>query len=254
MTIVRGPRKLDNFTMVQNEVLQDERLTTRALGVLVRLLSRPPNWTTNSEALAREFSCGRDHIRGALKELAGVGYVRLVKSRDEGGLIRSEWRVFESPVQPEPENPSLGSPAPGNPAPGSPVALERTDLQRTDTKNISEGKKQKKQRAKGDESTLQDWLETVKTKGEKAFPDDDPVWRYAKAVKLQDDFIALAWQSFKAAYTEPGAKKYIDWRKAFLNAIKGNWYKLWWLKDGAFELTTKGQQAQREHQAEAQAA
>lgn len=112
----------------------------------------------------------------------------------------------------------------------------------------------KRARAKSEEVSLQDWIESIKTSGEKTFPDDDPVWRYAKSLNLPEEFVALAWQAFKADYTKPGAKKYIDWRAHFLNAVKKNWFKLWWLSGATFELTTAGKQAQLEHEAEARVA
>jgi hypothetical protein len=138
MAIVRSPRDSANFTVLSNSVLLDKRLSMRALGMLVRLLSRPDNWRTNSETLSREFSCGRDQVRTTLKELSLCGYIRLVKSNDGLGRISSEWHVFDSCsdhcVEPGPEKPQLGYPAPGFPANGTSVALTSTDLQRTDNK------------------------------------------------------------------------------------------------------------------------
>ena len=43
-------------------------------------------------------------------------------------------------------------------------------------------------------------------------------------------------------------KRYVDWRKVFLNAVEGNWCNIWmWSeKDQAYRMTTVGQQADRE--------
>lgn len=251
MTIRRAPRQPGNFTIIQNKVLLDERLSLRGLGMLVRLLSRPDNWTTNSETLAREFNCGRDQVRGTLQELAGIGYVYLHKERDEKGQIRSEWEVSEEPKAPAPEKPYSGEPAPENPSAGGSGPLQRTDLQRTDTNTPVAPKKEKKPREKREEVTLKTWLETIKAKGEMALPPEHEVFAYAEKIKLPEEFIVLAWQVFKKDYTtdeKMKLKRYALWRVHFLKAIKGNWLRLWWVDpQGAYLLTTKGLQAKVEH-------
>lgn len=141
MAIVRSPRKHGAFTVLSNSILIDSRLSMRALGLLVRLLSRPDNWRTNSETLAREFSCGRDQMRTTLKELSDCGYVRLVKSNGDDGRIASEWHVFDDGIEsdntPGPEKPYAGEPAPGKPASGKPGPLTKTDLTKTDNKDAA---------------------------------------------------------------------------------------------------------------------
>jgi hypothetical protein len=95
---------------------------------------------------------------------------------------------------------------------------------------------------------LKAWLEQVKAKGEKAIPDDDQVFVYADEVGIPADFLRLAWAEFRGRYTEPNAKRYIDWRSVFRKAVRGNWLKLWWVDgQGAYTLTTAGAQAQRMH-------
>lgn len=44
MSILRGPTDADNFTIIANRVIRDQRLSFRARGVLVYLLSMPPGW------------------------------------------------------------------------------------------------------------------------------------------------------------------------------------------------------------------
>lgn len=148
MSIIRSPRIQRDFTIVSNSVCNDSRLSMRALGLLVRLLSRPDNWRTNSELLAREFGCGRDQMRAVLHELVEAGYMALAKFQDEKGRWGSVWRVYDEPQAPEsvqntppvtpqnpgseaptPENPYVGQPTPENPYLGSPGPITRTDYQ-----------------------------------------------------------------------------------------------------------------------------
>jgi hypothetical protein len=97
---------------------------------------------------------------------------------------------------------------------------------------------------------LKTWLQSVKAKGEKAIPDDDPVFAYAENVGIPPDFLELAWLVFRYRYTKAegsSTKRYKDWRKVFQKAVRENWLKLWWVQGDVYALTTVGVQAQREH-------
>lgn len=124
MTIIRSARKERDFAILSNSVLQDMRLSMRALGLLVRLLSRPDNWETNSESLAREFGCGREQMRTVLGELREAGYIALVKSQDSKGQWSSRWFIYDEPNSNQPE---YGKPTPENRVLGHPDAITKTD-------------------------------------------------------------------------------------------------------------------------------
>lgn len=98
--------------------------------------------------------------------------------------------------------------------------------------------------AKG-EITLAQFLENCKASGEKSIPENDPIWEYAQKIGITDEMIAVAWIEFKAAYLT-ASKRYRDWRQTFRNAVRRNWYKLWFIGDGqAAAWTTVGEQARR---------
>jgi len=114
----------------------------RALGLLIRLLSRPDNWKTTSETLAREFDCGREQVRSVLRELADAGYMALKKEQNAHGQWSSSWFVFDIPetqIHPEPEEPKPAKPEPGKPYAGELGAITRTDLTSTDNKACEVG-------------------------------------------------------------------------------------------------------------------
>lgn len=98
----------------------------------------------------------------------------------------------------------------------------------------------------GKKKTFNAWLADAKAKGEKAISDYRPVWEYAERVGIPGDWIEIAWIKFRERYgADPNhkAKRYIDWRRVFLNAVEDNWFGLWWAKEGKFQLSTVGQQA-----------
>lgn len=91
--------------------------------------------------------------------------------------------------------------------------------------------------------SLPAWLATIKAMGEKPIPDDDPVRTYAAEAGIPDDLMRLAWFEFRQRYSEPGAKRYKDWRSAFRKAVRSNWLRLWFRGDDGYALTTAGHQA-----------
>lgn len=111
-----------------------------------------------------------------------------------------------------------------------------------------EAKRAESKRKRGMKQRFDDWVALVKERGEKPVPEDDPVFSYADEVGLPIDFVRLAWMEFGRKYREPGARTYIDWRQHFRNAVRENWYKLWFRnREGtAWCLTARGEQVNEE--------
>lgn len=124
---------------------------------------------------------------------------------------------------------------------GLPVSPLKTEIQKTS----------RSRRATRSAVTFAIWCEDVKARGEKFISDYSPVWDYAEKVGLPQDFVMLAFQVFKDRYTnsETGKRKtYRDWRLAFLNCIKADWFRLWRADlEGRYVLTSAGAQADLEH-------
>lgn len=93
--------------------------------------------------------------------------------------------------------------------------------------------------------TFDVWLRAVTEAGERAIPGDHAAFLYAERIGLPREFLRMHWLSFKLRYSGT-SKKYTDWRRTFHNSVKGNWFKLWFLKDDEYVLTTTGKQAERE--------
>jgi len=96
-------------------------------------------------------------------------------------------------------------------------------------------------------TSLDDYLEQCKREGKKPIAEDNPVFSYAKEIGLPHDFLRLQWLEFKNYYSLPGAKKYKAWPTVFGKSVRGNWFKLWHIKDSQYCLSTTGLQAQKLH-------
>ncbi|HEY3003357.1 MAG TPA: hypothetical protein VGJ44_13495 [Kribbellaceae bacterium] len=101
MRIVRSRRR-DQFTVVDNLTVRDERLSFRARGLLVYLLSMPPGWTTDHRKLSRHCREGERAVLAALNEMELLGYLVRRKLRDpKTGRWSSDAVVYERPVNPQ---------------------------------------------------------------------------------------------------------------------------------------------------------
>lgn len=102
---IRQSRPADNFTILPNALLRDDRLTYCARGVLAELLSRPSGWETNADALSDRarrhrgdvVGEGRRGLRSAFAELERAGYIVRRKEKGERGRFVTVLEVFDIP-------------------------------------------------------------------------------------------------------------------------------------------------------------
>lgn len=106
----------DHFTQVRNEWVRDERLSRRARGLLVELMSHAPGWTVTVSSLMQVGPEGRDALRSAIAELEEHGYLVREQTRTEDGkfadvdyVTADPWGLPASDL-PMSENPTSGNP------------------------------------------------------------------------------------------------------------------------------------------------
>ena len=97
--IRRTPRPETNWTVIRNEVINDDRLSFKATGVLVYILSKPDHWQTSTAHLATVKREGLDAIRTAMTELERAGYVKRRRYQDTLGRWKYDIDVYDNPVQ-----------------------------------------------------------------------------------------------------------------------------------------------------------
>lgn len=98
--------------------------------------------------------------------------------------------------------------------------------------------------------TFAKWSESERAAGRSLIANWAPLQDYMRATGLPEDLVQLAWDVFRTRYTsnpKHNAKRYSHWRSHFMDALRGNWFKLWFFCDGVYELSMIGKQAQLEH-------
>ena len=99
-------RKYENgFTTVDNEVLRKLKLSVKALGIWVRLLSLPNNWKFSKKGLESIMGIGRNGLNSGLKELENEGLfcIEKIYPTKEKPLMTYRYCVFPNPNKEEVE-------------------------------------------------------------------------------------------------------------------------------------------------------
>ena len=90
--------------------------------------------------------------------------------------------------------------------------------------------------------TFKTWLASLKDSGQSPVPETDSIFDYADDAGIPSDYLRITWLEFKAEFLEKD-KRQRDWRAHFRNFVRKNYYQLWWIDNGDYKLTTRGQQA-----------
>ena len=105
MPVFRVSKNRD-FTVIANSVFKDRRLSAKAKGILVEMLSLPENWDYTLKGLTTLFSDGIDSIRQGIKELEENGYIMCLSrflrqnSVKHGDLLMESQSVKNSSILP----------------------------------------------------------------------------------------------------------------------------------------------------------
>jgi predicted transcriptional regulator len=88
LKVIKFRRKLTgNFLTVSKKILRDKRVSYRAKGFFVTVMSLGPKWKYSIKGLASLTSVGRDQIYKILKELIEFGYVARMTERNGSGIV-----------------------------------------------------------------------------------------------------------------------------------------------------------------------
>jgi hypothetical protein len=68
-------RRSKNFTILENEVVEDERLALDEIGLLTWMRSRPDHWEVSRAHIGRRFMIGRDKVARIFRSLIECGWM-----------------------------------------------------------------------------------------------------------------------------------------------------------------------------------
>ena len=93
--IAKKIQKTENFTIVDNEYLNDKNLSFKAKGILTYFLSLPGDWVIYFEEIITHSTDGIRSFRSGVDELIKEGYIRRYPVRENGVIVRWETEIFE---------------------------------------------------------------------------------------------------------------------------------------------------------------
>lgn len=135
MAIIRQKRK-KRFSIIDNRVIEDGRLSWGARGLLEYMLSKPDDWKFYmSELISHSDKDGRDKTYGYINELKKYGYVTRKQKRNSSGKFgNQDLIVTDSPLTgfPDTVKPDTDKPDTANPQLLNTEYKPNTDLNNTD--------------------------------------------------------------------------------------------------------------------------
>ena len=149
MAILRNKTQ-NNFTIITNNILRDERLPMNARGLLCTMLSLPDNWEFSERGLQAILpGNGLSAIKSALKVLQECGYLRRSKIRGKGGTFGGwQWELTNEPNMFNLyDSPRCDFPTSDNPTLEKPTSENHDQLSTESIKTVSI-KDEKKERKK----------------------------------------------------------------------------------------------------------
>jgi len=73
------------FTQIPNQIIRDDRLSWKAKGIYMHLVSKPPVWSFYVEEIIKSSKDGKTAVQSGIKELEVYGYLKRVKAKSDDG-------------------------------------------------------------------------------------------------------------------------------------------------------------------------
>lgn len=251
MTKDAAPQLEDGFTRIANELLEailGFGFSQRQLSVVFTVIRKTYGYGKKQDDMSAAqigqiCGMGRNHVTEVIGQLTQLNV--LTRATGTYGLViginKNHKQWGNKSVEQSVDSPKSGLVP--NRDKGSPKSGQVDSPKSGHTKeNLS---KETQKKAPREEITFKQWMEQCKENNVLPIPEDDGVFKYAEDVELPVDFVRFAWVEFKRKYGTT-RKVYKSWNQHFQNAVRENWYGLWFEKEGAWMLTTRGKQVQKE--------
>ena len=132
-------QKVREYTTVDNKIINDSSLSSRAKFMYVYMLSKPDDWKFNYKSFLKEIKEGKEYIQGMIRELKNAKLLTLEQKYDANGRFEWIYTLNEEPFDNGLKNENL--PQQGLPVMVEPSMVEPVILQ----KNINNKDKEDKQ-------------------------------------------------------------------------------------------------------------
>lgn len=84
MSIIKHRNFKIPYTQISNQIINDKRLSYKAKGILIYVLSKPPNWEVRVRDLVNQSPKeGITAVRSGISELLLTGYAELCNDRNK---------------------------------------------------------------------------------------------------------------------------------------------------------------------------
>lgn len=121
-----------NYTVLDNTILRDNRLSLQAWGLFTYCWSMPDDWVFYEDELLKHFTNGKGSMQTARDELEKFGYLKRKRNRNaKGQFTDPDWLLIPEPTS---NFPMLDKPKQEKPA------LENKQLQNTNPTKYSSNK------------------------------------------------------------------------------------------------------------------
>jgi len=98
LTTYRVKKESGNFVTIHKGFITDDRLSAKAKGILLYLLSRPDDWQIYTLEVVKHMNDGQKSINSGINELIKVGYVERSRKRKANGDFNGyDYVVYEKP-------------------------------------------------------------------------------------------------------------------------------------------------------------
>jgi hypothetical protein len=231
MSIVRV-RRQSSFTVIPNEIINDDALDGATLGLLVYLLSKPKDWCISIKSIAglKRFGSHGKVVEG-LKLLRALGYAQLQKFRDgstdwiitdEKGRFDPDSENRNKAHQPDSENRNKANQ--GNDTPGTPDLMpDSENRNKAGTPDLMPDSENRNALKRTDKKNKE--LSKSTRANKTPIPDD-----FAISDKVREWYAKQAYTESLEQHFEHFCDKarqngyvYADWDAALRNAIRSDW-------------------------------
>lgn len=133
MSTVIRVEKNRNYVVMNNEFLRNKEMSLKAKGLLALCLSLPETWDYSIKGLVAICKESITSVRSSLKELEELGYVSIVKTKDDKGRFIYEYTIYETQNDiPVVQSPDIQNPYVDN------LNMEKADIENVPQLSIKE--------------------------------------------------------------------------------------------------------------------